>query len=123
MQADRRAEWGSHLVGVRTGQGHDLLLHLARHRRSANRSMSDIHELVQILLVEDNRGGVRLTRGVLKEAKFCNKVAVVGNGEVPLAYLRQEGEYSDAIRPPLILLALNCPPMDGRELPAAIKKD
>lgn len=85
--------------------------------------MSDIHELVQILLVEDNPGDVRLTREALKEAKFRNKVEVVGDGVEALAYLRQEGEYSGAMRPHLIMLDLNLPRMDGREVLAAIKKD
>jgi two-component system, chemotaxis family, response regulator Rcp1 len=85
--------------------------------------MSDIHELVQILLVEDNPGDVRLTREALKEAKFRNKVEVVGDGVEALAYLRQEGQYSGAMRPHLIMLDLNLPRMDGREVLAAIKKD
>jgi CheY-like chemotaxis protein len=85
--------------------------------------MSDIHELVQILLVEDNPGDVRLTREALKEAKFRNKVEVVGDGVEALAYLRQQGQYSRAMRPHLIMLDLNLPRMDGREVLAAIKKD
>jgi len=85
--------------------------------------MSDIHELVQILLVEDNPGDVRLTREALKEAKFRNKVQVVGDGVEALAYLRREGQYSGAMRPHLIMLDLNLPRMDGREVLAAIKKD
>jgi two-component system, chemotaxis family, response regulator Rcp1 len=85
--------------------------------------MSDIHELVQILLVEDNPGDVRLTREALKEAKFRNTVQVVGDGVEALAYLRQQGQYSGAMRPHLIMLDLNLPRMDGREVLAAIKKD
>ncbi|HVS07965.1 MAG TPA: response regulator [Candidatus Dormibacteraeota bacterium] len=85
--------------------------------------MSDIHELVQILLVEDNPGDVRLTREALKEAKFRNKVEVVGDGVEALAYLRRQGQYSGAMRPHLIMLDLNLPRMDGREVLAAIKKD
>ena len=85
--------------------------------------MSDIRELVQILLVEDNPGDVRLTREALKEAKFRNKVQVVGDGVEALAYLRQEGQYSGAARPHLIMLDLNLPRMDGREVLAAIKED
>jgi two-component system, chemotaxis family, response regulator Rcp1 len=85
--------------------------------------MSDIHELVQILLIEDNPGDVRLTREALKEAKFRNKVEVVGDGVEALAYLRQQGQYSGAMRPHLIMLDLNLPRMDGREVLAAIKKD
>ena len=85
--------------------------------------MSDVHELVQILLVEDNPGDVRLTREALKEAKFRNTVQVVGDGVEALAYLHQQGQYSGAVRPHLIMLDLNLPRMDGREVLAAIKKD
>jgi CheY-like chemotaxis protein len=85
--------------------------------------MSNIHELVQILLVEDNPGDVRLTREALKEAKFRNTLQVVGDGVEALAYLRQQGQYSGTIRPHLIMLDLNLPRMDGREVLAAIKKD
>ncbi|TMB72144.1 MAG: response regulator [Chloroflexi bacterium] len=85
--------------------------------------MSDIHELVQILLVEDNPGDVRLTREALKEAKFRNTVQVVGDGVEALAYLHQQGQYGGAMRPHLIMLDLNLPRMDGREVLAAIKKD
>jgi two-component system, chemotaxis family, response regulator Rcp1 len=85
--------------------------------------MSDIHELVQILLVEDNPGDVRLTQEALKEAKFRNTVHVVGDGIEALAYLRQQGKYSAATRPHLVMLDLNMPRMDGREVLEAIKKD
>jgi two-component system, chemotaxis family, response regulator Rcp1 len=85
--------------------------------------MSDIHELVQILLVEDNPGDVRLTREALKEAKFRNTLQVVGDGVEALAYLRRQGQYSDAVRPHLVMLDLNMPRMDGRALLAAIKSD
>jgi CheY-like chemotaxis protein len=85
--------------------------------------MSDIHELVQILLVEDNPGDVRLTQEALKEAKFRNTVDVVGDGVEALAYLRQQGKYSTATRPHMVMLDLNMPRMDGREVLEAIKKD
>jgi two-component system, chemotaxis family, response regulator Rcp1 len=85
--------------------------------------MSDIHELVQILLVEDNPGDVRLTREALKEAKFRNTVTVVGDGVEALAYLHRQGKYSAATRPHMIMLDLNMPRMDGREVLEAIKKD
>jgi CheY-like chemotaxis protein len=85
--------------------------------------MSDIHELVQILLVEDNPGDVRLTQEALKEAKFRNTVHVVGDGVEALAYLRQQGKYIAATRPHMVMLDLNMPRMDGREVLEAIKKD
>src|SRR6202158_3682072 len=123
MQAHRRAERGSHLVGVRTGQGHALLLHVARHRRSANRSMSDIHELVQILLVEDNPGDVRLTREALRDAKVRNTLHVAADGVEATSFLRREGKHADAPRPDLILLDLNLPKKGGREVLEDIKQD
>ena len=75
--------------------------------------MSDIHELVQILLVEDNPGDVRLTQEALKEAKFRNTVHVVGDGVEALAYLRQHGKYSAATRPHMVMLDLNMPHVGG----------
>jgi len=85
--------------------------------------MNDIHEVVRILLVEDNPGDVRLTQEALKEAKFRNTLKVVGDGVEALAYLRQEGQYKDATRPHMVMLDLNMPRMDGREVLEAIKKD
>jgi two-component system, chemotaxis family, response regulator Rcp1 len=85
--------------------------------------MNDIHEAVRILLVEDNAGDVRLTQEALKEAKFRNTLHVVGDGVEALAYLRQEGKYSGASRPHMVMLDLNMPRMDGREVLQAIKKD
>ncbi|HEV2012995.1 MAG TPA: response regulator [Candidatus Dormibacteraeota bacterium] len=85
--------------------------------------MNDIHEAVRILLVEDNAGDVRLTQEALKEAKFRNTLHVVGDGVEALAYLRQEGKYNGASRPHLVMLDLNLPRMDGREVLKAIKKD
>jgi len=78
---------------------------------------------VEILLVEDNPGDVRLTREALKEGKVRNKLNVVMDGDAALAYLRREGDYASATRPDLILLDLNLPKRDGREVLAEIKKD
>ena len=78
---------------------------------------------VEILLVEDNPGDVRLTREAFKEGKAANHLSVVGDGVEALAFLRREGEYADAPRPELILLDLNMPKMDGREVLAEIKND
>ena len=85
--------------------------------------MSEIREVVRILLVEDNPGDVRLTQEALKEAKFRNNLQVVGDGVEALAYLRRQGKYGDATRPNLVMLDLNMPRMDGRELLGEIKKD
>jgi chemotaxis family two-component system response regulator Rcp1 len=78
---------------------------------------------VEILLVEDNPGDVRLTQEVLKEGKLHNTLSVVNDGVEALAYLRHEGTYANAVRPDLILLDLNLPGKDGREVLAEIKID
>ncbi len=78
---------------------------------------------VDILLVEDNLGDVRLTQEALKEAKVLNNLWVVPDGVEAMAFLNQEGEYIDAARPDVILLDLNLPRKDGREVLAEIKVD
>jgi chemotaxis family two-component system response regulator Rcp1 len=78
---------------------------------------------IEILLVEDNAGDARLTLEAFKEAKVINHLTVVNDGVKALAYLRREDPYADAIAPDLILLDLNLPRMDGREVLAAIKSD
>lgn len=80
-------------------------------------------EPVEILMVEDNPGDARLAREALKEAKVLNSVSEVRDGVEAMAYLRREGKYSGARRPDIILLDLNLPKMDGREVLAEIKKD
>ena len=78
---------------------------------------------VEILLVEDNPGDVRLTREALREGKVRNNLAVAADGVEAVAYLRKEGEYAEAVRPDLILLDLNLPRKDGREVLKEIKAD
>ena len=78
---------------------------------------------VEILLVEDNPGDVRLTREALKEAKVINNLTVLKDGVEALAFLRQQGPYGGAVIPHLILLDLNLPKKDGREVLAEIKAD
>jgi two-component system, chemotaxis family, response regulator Rcp1 len=78
---------------------------------------------VQILLVEDNPGDARLTQEVFKLNKMPKTLSVVEDGVEALAFLRQEGKYADAPRPDLILLDLNLPKKDGRQVLAAIKSD
>jgi chemotaxis family two-component system response regulator Rcp1 len=78
---------------------------------------------IQVLLVEDNPGDVRLTKEALKEGKMLNRVTVVGDGEEALSFLRRQGKYADAGQPDLILLDLNLPKKDGRQVLAEIKAD
>ena len=78
---------------------------------------------IRILLVEDSPGDVRLTIEALKDGKVKNDLSIVGDGVEALAFLNGEGKYAEAPRPDLILLDLNLPRMDGRELLAIIKQD
>lgn len=78
---------------------------------------------IEILLVEDNPGDARLTLEALKEAKMHNHLSYVIDGVEALAFLRREGKYGAAPRPDLILLDLNLPRKDGREVLAEIKAD
>ena len=78
---------------------------------------------IEILLVEDNPGDVRLTIEALKEGKLHNHLSVVGDGDEAMALLRREGKYANAPRPDLILLDLNLPRKNGREVLKEIKGD
>jgi len=78
---------------------------------------------IEVLLVEDNPGDVRLTREALKEGKVHNNLSVAPDGVEALAFLRRQGRYADAPRPDLILLDLNLPKKDGREVLEEIKSD
>lgn len=75
------------------------------------------------LLVEDNPGDVRLTQEALRSHKVQNNLHVVSDGEEAMAFLRKQGKYANAPRPDIILLDLNLPRKDGREVLADIKSD
>ena len=77
----------------------------------------------RVLLVEDNPGDVRLTIEALKDAKVNNSLSVAKDGVEAMAFLRREGPYAAAPRPDLILLDLNLPRKDGREVLAEVKSD
>jgi chemotaxis family two-component system response regulator Rcp1 len=78
---------------------------------------------IEILLVEDNPGDVRLTIEALKEGKVANQINVAVDGIDAMAFLRREGKYAHAPKPDLILLDLNLPKKNGREVLAEIKVD
>lgn len=78
---------------------------------------------IRILLVEDNEGDILLTLEALKQARISNKVEVIKDGEKALLYLRKEEEFKDAETPGLILLDINLPKVDGKEVLSAIKND
>jgi CheY-like chemotaxis protein len=78
---------------------------------------------VEILLVEDNPGDVRLTKEALKDGKMQNNLNIVGDGEEAMAFLKRQGPYAHAPRPDLILLDLNLPKKDGRETLVEIKQE
>ncbi len=76
---------------------------------------------VEILLIEDNPGDVRLTKLALKGGKILNNINVVMDGAEAMDYLLKKGKYSDAMRPDLIILDLNLPKKDGRQVLKEIK--
>jgi len=80
-------------------------------------------EIVNVLLVEDSPGDVRLTRETFREANGSVLLHVASDGVEAMAFLRRENEYRDSPRPDFILLDLNLPRMDGREVLAHIKAD
>ncbi len=85
--------------------------------------MVDENRPVEILLVEDNPGDERLTREALKEGKVYSNLHWVKDGVEAMAFLRREGKYKDVPRPDIILLDLNLPKKDGREVLQDIKND
>jgi chemotaxis family two-component system response regulator Rcp1 len=83
----------------------------------------NVGKAVDILLVEDNPGDVRLTKEALRDAKVLNKIFVAKDGVEAMEFLRKEGSFKDMHMPDLILLDLNLPRKDGREVLAEIKED
>jgi CheY-like chemotaxis protein len=82
-----------------------------------------IGSVIQILLVEDDPGDVLMTREAFEDNKVANELHVVNDGAEALAFLRKEGEFAGSPTPDLVLLDLNLPRMDGREVLAAVKAD
>jgi chemotaxis family two-component system response regulator Rcp1 len=84
-------------------------------------NIAELGRPIEILLVEDNPGDVRLTKEALREAKVCNRIHTVYDGMEALAFLNRESNYTNVPSPDLILLDLNLPKKDGREVLASIK--
>ncbi|PPK70993.1 response regulator [Actinokineospora auranticolor] len=80
-------------------------------------------KVIDVLLVEDDDGDVLMTREAFEHYKIRNQLHVVRDGEQAVQFLRREGQYADAPRPDLILLDLNLPRFDGRQVLAEIKAD
>jgi len=85
--------------------------------------MKQLVDVIEILLVEDNEGDARLTQEALTETKVANKLHWVEDGEEAMEFLRRKGKHANVPRPHVILLDLNLPKKDGREVLAEIKKD
>ena len=90
-----------------------------QYRKGIVNIMNPIH----ILLVEDNEGDIILTMEALNEGKVTNKISVVRDGEQAMRFLNKEGDYHDAERPDLILLDINLPRVDGKEVLTYVKNN
>ena len=86
-------------------------------------SSQPVPQPIEVLLVEDDPGDVLLIQEAFEDNKLHNNLHVVNDGEQAVAYLRREGEYADCPRPDLVLLDLNLPRKDGREVLAEVKAD
>ena len=85
--------------------------------------MTSIGNTIEVLLVEDSPPDARLTQEAFREGKIANNLTVVTDGELAMQYLKREGAYANAQRPDLVLLDLNLPKLDGREVLRQIKSD
>jgi two-component system, chemotaxis family, response regulator Rcp1 len=86
-------------------------------------SKSLLKQSIEVLLVEDNPGDIRLMQEAFREAGFAGRLHIARDGEEAMAFLRREGPYKKSPRPALILLDLNLPRKDGREVLGEIKRD
>jgi CheY-like chemotaxis protein len=134
MQENSGESRGADLGGIPGRPRGDVLLystgdvcrgHLIFYERREIPMENDDHIVnpIEVLLVEDSPADVRLTKEALKEEKLHITLKVVNDGVEAMEYLRQEGKYAQAVRPDLILLDLNLPKKDGREVLKEIKGD
>ena len=112
---------GSISVESQPGQGSTFRFALAGSERTIMKAIGGEGMPLQVLLVEDSPGDVRLTQEAFRDANEAIRLHVATDGVEAMAFLRHEGIYVDAPRPDLILLDLNLPKMDGREVLAHIK--
>jgi two-component system, chemotaxis family, response regulator Rcp1 len=85
--------------------------------------MKACYRPIEVLLVEDNPVDIMVTEEAFKDGRICNRLHIVNDGVEALEFLRREGKYQEVPRPDLILLDLNLPKKDGREVLADIKED
>lgn len=86
-------------------------------------SANSVSQAIDILLVEDNEGDARLAIEAMRDSKLRNRLHHVTDGEEAMAFVRRQGKYAEAPRPDLILLDLNLPRKDGREVLVELKED
>jgi|GEM_PF-276711 len=121
LQKNRRTAQWHHLGAIHPGRwGHFLFYNATKNALDRRRFHVKVMP-IEILLVEDNPGDVRLTREALKDAKIVNNVTVARDGVEALAIVRKEGEHASALTPDLILLDLNLPKVHGLEVLARLK--
>ncbi len=123
LQEDRRATRRPDLGRVRAGRGLSLLLRTPGGRGWWAMSEHPDGKPVEILLVEDNLGDIRLTQEIFKDCRVSSRLSIARDGEEAMARLRREAGHDESPRPDLILLDLNLPRKDGREVLAEIKAD
>ena len=122
-RAPRRARSGSSASQNGAGSTFRFTLPVPDISHRGGRAMNENLNVIEVLLVEDDPGDVVLIREAFEHNKVHNALHVVSDGVEALEFLRREGEYADAPRPDLMLLDLNLPRKDGREVLAEVKAD
>src|SRR5277367_810801 len=123
LQENRGTAWRRNLGRITTRAGLYFSLRAGRERSEMKKLIGDEGMPIEVLLVEDSPGDVRLTQEAFREANSAIHLHVATDGVEAMAFLNRQGVHADAPRPDLILLDLNLPKMDGREVLAHIKDD